>query len=67
MVSNMRPSKGTPNTSSTRSSQRTIGDTVGLCLHKVQSADREEMASSHNLDVCGDIDRTSHSNSDNKE
>eukprot|EP00971_Amphidinium_carterae_P220842 4384597-Amphidinium_carterae.1 len=60
----MCQSKGTPNTSSTRRSQGTICDTVGLCVHKVQSANSEEMAGSHNFDLCGDNNRTLHSNSD---
>eukprot|EP00971_Amphidinium_carterae_P169233 3352680-Amphidinium_carterae.3 len=41
-------------TSSTRSTQRTICDTTGLCLHSVQCAYQQKMAGSCNLDRCGD-------------
>eukprot|EP00971_Amphidinium_carterae_P126002 2496322-Amphidinium_carterae.1 len=67
MVHNLCQSTRSSNTPSTRRSQGTICDTVGLCLHKVQSADNKEVAGSHSLDVCGDIDWALYGNSDNKE
>eukprot|EP00971_Amphidinium_carterae_P349466 6491032-Amphidinium_carterae.2 len=62
VVSNMREGQRTTSTSSTRRSQRTIGDTARLRLRKVQFAHSKEVASSHNLDLRRDNDRTLYGN-----
>eukprot|EP00971_Amphidinium_carterae_P105893 2097340-Amphidinium_carterae.1 len=62
MVSNLCEGQRTASTPST-GSQRTISDTVGLCLHKIEHSDSKEMAGSYSLDLHRDNDRTLHGNS----
>eukprot|EP00971_Amphidinium_carterae_P083478 1652354-Amphidinium_carterae.1 len=63
MVPNLREGQRTTSTPSTRRSQRTLSDTVGLRLRKVKHSDREEMAGAYSLDLHRDNDRAMHGNS----
>eukprot|EP00971_Amphidinium_carterae_P287801 5713392-Amphidinium_carterae.2 len=54
LAPNLCEGQRTISSPSTRRSQKTILDTVGLRVHKVQHSHKPEVPGAHSLDLCGD-------------
>eukprot|EP00971_Amphidinium_carterae_P298969 5939562-Amphidinium_carterae.1 len=67
LAPNLCESQRTIRSPSANSSQGTHLDTVRLCLHEAFNTYSQEVAGTHNLDMCGDNNRTLHGNPNMKE
>eukprot|EP00971_Amphidinium_carterae_P030810 606106-Amphidinium_carterae.1 len=67
LVPNVCQNLRATDTSPQRNTQRTINPTLGLCLHQSNGTNTQEVAGKHNLDKCGDNNRTLPCHTHNKQ